>query len=181
MRRSCLISVLALLLGAAGAAAIGDCSSTCTHQSDCSMDCVDGDLLNTCGGYGVCYISPDFDNDGVLNYADNCEFNYNPNQADCDADGVGDVCDGENGNFYLVAAGPCYIKSKSYLVYIRLTRYWEGLYRDRSSCSSPDEYRSEGSQGASCAGVFWTSWDCCLSRWGGAECSALLGNNQCHY
>jgi hypothetical protein len=37
--------------------------------------------------------SPDVDNDGVLNEADNCPLVANPDQADADGDGLGDVCD----------------------------------------------------------------------------------------
>ncbi|MDO5608975.1 MAG: thrombospondin type 3 repeat-containing protein [Capnocytophaga sp.] len=35
----------------------------------------------------------DTDNDGVLNSKDNCPEIYNPDQADLDGDGIGDVCD----------------------------------------------------------------------------------------
>jgi hypothetical protein len=41
--------------------------------------------------------SPDSDSDGVVNLVDNCPFQVNPNQADSDGDGVGDVCDGPVG------------------------------------------------------------------------------------
>jgi len=36
--------------------------------------------------------SPDFDQDGVINSADNCVLVANPGQADGDADGIGDAC-----------------------------------------------------------------------------------------
>ena len=36
---------------------------------------------------------PDKDNDGVLDYNDNCPDLYNPSQKDIDNDGLGDVCD----------------------------------------------------------------------------------------
>jgi surface protein len=37
--------------------------------------------------------SPDQDNDGILNSQDNCPLIANPDQADADFDGVGDLCD----------------------------------------------------------------------------------------
>ena len=43
-----------------------------------------------------CRIPPDIldsDNDGIPDPFDNCPSTYNPNQADSDGDGVGDVCD----------------------------------------------------------------------------------------
>jgi PKD repeat protein len=35
----------------------------------------------------------DTDGDGVSDYVDNCPATFNPDQADCDRDGLGDVCD----------------------------------------------------------------------------------------
>lgn len=44
----------------------------------------------------------DFDNDGILDYAneysDNCKGDYNPDQIDTDSDGKGDECDEDNDN-----------------------------------------------------------------------------------
>ena len=37
--------------------------------------------------------SGDNDSDGICDDVDNCPNDYNPNQADCDSDGIGDVCD----------------------------------------------------------------------------------------
>jgi uncharacterized repeat protein (TIGR01451 family) len=36
---------------------------------------------------------PDFDGDGIPNVNDNCMLVFNPDQADADVDGIGDVCD----------------------------------------------------------------------------------------
>ncbi len=38
-------------------------------------------------------LASDWDNDGALNYADNCRFDVNVDQADRDRDGKGDLCD----------------------------------------------------------------------------------------
>ena len=44
-------------------------------------------------GMDVC---ADPDGDGIPSLYDNCRFNYNPDQADCDGDGLGDACDSLN-------------------------------------------------------------------------------------
>ena len=38
------------------------------------------------------YVDPDTDHDGVDNEHDNCPRTYNPDQADMNSDGAGDVC-----------------------------------------------------------------------------------------
>jgi len=48
-------------------------------------------------------MNSDIDEDGVVNADDNCPDVYNPNQADIDGDGAGDVCDAcDNLNVYVM-------------------------------------------------------------------------------
>lgn len=51
----------------------------------------------------------DNDNDGVVNRNDNCPFVSNPDQADCDQDGIGDICDETPGTTvsYRYSGGSC--------------------------------------------------------------------------
>ena len=75
------------------------------------------------GGGGGSSTSPivdtdldDDDSDGVLNDVDNCRSVYNPDQADANSDGIGDVCEGgaldqehnfESGQLTLECSGNC--------------------------------------------------------------------------
>ena len=49
------------------------------------------------GCIDYCNYIRDSDGDGVYDPGDNCPSTYNPDQADCDGDGVGDACDSFNG------------------------------------------------------------------------------------
>lgn len=53
---------------------------------------VDGDGSGDVATLTVAVMLKDSDADGVGDYADNCPLTFNPDQADCDGDGVGDAC-----------------------------------------------------------------------------------------
>jgi len=59
--------------------------------------CDDG-FDNDCDGQIDEGCAKDSDKDGVADDIDNCPNTYNPNQADVDADGIGDSCDPQNNN-----------------------------------------------------------------------------------
>jgi hypothetical protein len=66
-------------------------------DGDGTPDCNDGcpnDPLKTAPGTCGCGVADtDTDGDGVADCSDNCDNLSNPNQADCDQDGVGDTCE----------------------------------------------------------------------------------------
>ena len=57
-----------------------------TCQAACLVDLNSNETLS-------CSVVNDLDNDGTVGMVDNCPFTYNPDQADLDRDGRGDVCD----------------------------------------------------------------------------------------
>jgi hypothetical protein len=183
MRRTLLLAALLLLIPATHAVAQGDfdCSQMCRPSTVCSQTCEDGGMVITCGDFGICNL--DYDGDGVPDSSDNCPYNANANQADCDNDGTGDVCDPEDGTFYLTSTnGPCFIRSRLHFGYYEQNRYWEGLYRDSSACNSPDEWRSLGSPQTGYCPIWDGDYECCLNKWNSVtQCNQILDNHQCHY
>lgn len=92
-----------------------------------------------CGG--GCGPFDDYDCDGVNNMNDNCTDHANSNQADCDNDGYGDVCDATDGIFQ--ASGPvdtCMTDKDDHIVYKTFEHHVEQRLVDVSSCGSPDRW-----------------------------------------
>jgi len=86
--------------------AFADCQASCVNQyNDCAQSC---SQCNCSQDYESClsYCQyADTDNDGVTDPNDNCPDAYNPNQADCDNDHRGDVCDTQDNSWVLLTIG----------------------------------------------------------------------------
>ena len=71
-----------------------DIGQICLDGGDClSENCKPGEAFGLCFEPGL-----DTDGDGILDDVDNCIRNSNPDQADFDLDGIGDVCDPDKDN-----------------------------------------------------------------------------------
>ena len=76
----------------------------CTDPQACNYDqlaTIDDDSCDyPIDLFGLSYVDcngnciSDIDQDGLCDEADNCPFDYNPNQEDFNNDGIGDACDG---------------------------------------------------------------------------------------
>ena len=69
---------------------------TWSCRSSCRPGLGPGQSIGTSCGFRVArtaFPANDFDGDGILNATDNCPSVANPNQADCDGNGVGDACE----------------------------------------------------------------------------------------
>lgn len=175
----------AALLGLAGAAQAAPlyCDVACGSQSCNSDACTDPEtgFIITCGTWGW-YGETDCDH---VFSGDNCPSHYNPNQADCDGDGKGDVCDAEDGNYQLVSGSEqlCWIDGYTHWFWgSYLDGHIEALYEDVSSCGSPDRYQLVLIYPDHCR-FEWDELVCCVlkSDFTDAQCYNYLDNNQCHY
>lgn len=140
------------------------------------MTCSGPTSYTTCLQYnGVC--NRDGDADGVDWVVDNCRSNYNPNQANCDGDSQGDVCDSLNGNF--VATGNK-IACASDLDYHSTHKTGEVKYQQRyvdtSSCNAADRW-NHFTYDAYCP-LWWGNQDCCAEACAedepGLECDVSI-------
>jgi|SRR5215203_171952 len=110
----------------------GPCLPPVCGDFFCDANSVPKETCDTCSqDCGAC---PDRDGDGVPDSRDNCLSVYNPGQADCDGDRVGDACDNLNGTTqsmssssssnYNWAGGRCYFDSSA----PNSSHHWYDLY-----------------------------------------------------
>ena len=114
-----------------------------------------------CGG--GCGQFDDYDCDGVNNATDNCTDDANTNQADCDNDGYGDVCDATDGIFQATGSvDTCMTDKDSHLppIYKSFEHHVEQRLVDVSSCNSPDRWNRWIRDEAYCFNL--SDQSCCL-------------------
>ena len=131
----------------------------------------------------------DSDQDEIPNINDNCPSIFNPDQADCDGDGVGDACDGESARYAMITPEhTCGTDKDNHVLFFTFEHHVEWVERDTSSCGAPDRWRSRVRDSARCTSAI-SDEDCCrlltgsLSATGASPepwCTSLRNQNLCH-
>jgi hypothetical protein len=83
----------------------------------------------------------DTDGDGFVDGFDNCPANYNPDQADCDGDLVGNVCDLQNARYVPGPAQTCMTDKDEHVLWITFEHKVESLVQDVSTCGAPSYWQ----------------------------------------
>ena len=117
------------------------CSTFCSSVVPCDYHCFyNGNYQSNCMIYnGVCNRDPE--GDGIDWAVDNCPTVSNANQANCDGDSKGNVCDDINGIF--VPSGKkiaCSSDVDDHGTYRTYEMEYQQRYVDTSSCSSADRW-----------------------------------------
>jgi hypothetical protein len=138
----------------ANMACIRDCAHDPTEGGDCGCPEANSECVLACP-------NGDSDLDGIPNGSDNCPSVANANQADCDGDGIGDVCDTLNANYQPATADHTCWTAKTMSTHN--IPYFEDRVEHRehdvSSCHAADRWVMHSAGSASCNGK--TDFDCC--------------------
>ena len=165
----------------------GACENNCyANYTACASNC-GGNVycLGPCNYvYNICLLAcqnsqNDVDGDGVPNTQDNCPLVANANQANCDGDTLGDVCDGINGNYVTVQTDiPCMIDKDQHLGYFSLEYWVEDKQVDQSNCGGPVRYIQRIYDEATCINVSPSS--CCNAFYYDSGLCGFINQDFCH-
>lgn len=170
-----------LLLAGVPAAAQEGCRHAC--NGDCDMECSLDGLPSTCFDW-YHRSSDDGDGDGLDYWEDNCPCAANADQADCDDDGTGDVCDAVNEKWVFVQdLGRCETDSDVHWNHFTVEQF--GARRYVNECDSSEcvdryllssvncNFSTQGcgtSAGACCNCYYQFSWCTGITTCGGPDC-----------
>lgn len=102
----------------------------------------------------------DSDGDGVPNNRDNCPTTYNPDQADCDGDSIGNACDSFNARYVqLTSEQTCMTDKDDHIAYVTFEHRVEWIERDMSGCGAPDRWAHRTRASEDCFNI--SDEDCC--------------------
>lgn len=119
---------------------------TCTSNycvGFCSRYCSDPELggaTSSCEAWLIGEGIPG-DTDGIANLSDNCVCTNNTNQANCDGDSKGDVCDSMNGNFVVADRWTaCASDTDQHVGFFDGVVEEHRQYEDTSACNAADRW-----------------------------------------
>lgn len=174
-------------LGPVANATVGPCADQCRAEFDecqglCGYPCqiCDRALLR-------CYTScngVDSDGDGLADQIDNCPAIPNPNQANCDGDALGDVCDPVQARYVWGPEQTCMTDKDDHLVYTTFEHHVEAMAHDVSTCGAgaPDIWSGRIRDSAHCAGYGGgniSDEDCCRLLTGSLSATGALAAEWC--
>ena len=153
------------------------CLSFATAYADCPTGCLNS--YNECSGscsqcncsqeYEWCLDScqyVDTDGDGLTDPNDNCPDAYNPNQANCDNDSVGDACDTQDNSWALIAIGTtkCAVDEGSKPAGKEIKISYQDTYQ--SACTGTTCYKKVGKYTYTCTWYTESNdlWHCCRAK-----------------
>jgi hypothetical protein len=131
------------VLGMTTSELAGPCADACRGDFElCNIDCPNcrgcrrqlDACLNRCN-------TVDSDGDGTVDGTDNCPANYNPDQADCDGDTLGNVCDAQNATYVAGPVQTCMTDKDEHILWITFEHKVESLVQDVSACGAPSYWQ----------------------------------------
>jgi hypothetical protein len=176
------LSVLALVPERASAVEgiLPVCSTSRCFNEKCGNDCRYGTGDISCLEWYTVYRGADGDYDGTPYPSDNCPCAANSDQANCDGDSKGDVCDTINGNFVIDPNQnnePCKTHISLHWNGYRVDVTLETKYTDISSCGRGVLYNHNYTQAEGCVGFMSESelkLSCCKGAVPGTAYDSLM-------
>jgi hypothetical protein len=120
----------------------------------------------------------DHDGDGVPDTTDNCLVAYNPDQADCDGDRSGDVCDSLDAVYVRSAEQTCMTDKDDHVATFSFEHHVESVDRDSSSCGAPDVWHRRIRDEATCTFTI-DDEDCCRLLTGSLSATGAFADVWC--
>jgi hypothetical protein len=132
------------------------CYQSCVGDLSCEDWCRDDNYSCLLG----CPFA-DVDHDGVQNYYDNCIEDANADQANCDGDSWGDVCDSLNALYQVVIPDQtCMTDKDTHFPYFTFEHHVEKKEHDVSSCGAPDRWSRRIREDNDCINI--SDFQCCI-------------------
>jgi len=157
--------------------ALNLCGSVCSSGTPCDSCRTAGGLTTTCGQFAG-HPANDLDGDGVVDTNDNCSCAANSNQANCDGDAYGDVCDFQDNSWKLITTGTqhCYLDTDNHTFNTTLEFYYQNVYK--SSCTGQTCYQKYLRGSVSCT-TGSDYYQCCQNKWFAPDCGGAWNQDQC--